>query len=40
MRQTLREIGEHYGSVEAYLDFIGFGEEDRQRLRKALVEER
>ena len=22
MRQTLREIGEHYGSVEAYLDFI------------------
>ena len=37
MAQTLVEIREHYGSVEGYLDFIGFGPEDRAALKKALV---
>ena len=36
MKDTMKAIKENYGSVEGYLDFIGFGEEDRQKLRDAL----
>jgi hypothetical protein len=38
MRDTLNNMKETYGSVEGYLDFIGFNEEDRQQLRAALME--
>mmetsp|Transcript_46735 Transcript_46735/g.69124 ORF Transcript_46735/g.69124 Transcript_46735/m.69124 type:complete len:460 (-) Transcript_46735:94-1473(-) len=38
MRDTLARIREEYGSVEGYCDWIGFDEESRERLRKALTE--
>jgi len=38
MRDTLKNIRKTYGSVEGYLDFIGFGEESRERLRYALTQ--
>jgi len=37
MKDTLENIRGTYGSVEGYLDFIGFGEESRERLKAALV---
>jgi protein tyrosine/serine phosphatase len=36
MRDTLLSIEENYGSVEAYCDWIGFGPELREKLRKNL----
>lgn len=39
MADTLLSIEENYGSVEGYCDFIGFGPEQREKLRKALVED-
>ena len=38
MRDTLANIRLEYGSIEGYLDKIGFTEEDRKELRAALVE--
>ncbi len=38
MADTLLSIEEHYGSVEGYCDFIGFGPAQREKLRKALLE--
>eukprot|EP00594_Rhizosolenia_setigera_P014841 CAMPEP_0178961570 /NCGR_PEP_ID=MMETSP0789-20121207/13790_1 /TAXON_ID=3005 /ORGANISM="Rhizosolenia setigera, Strain CCMP 1694" /LENGTH=455 /DNA_ID=CAMNT_0020645439 /DNA_START=62 /DNA_END=1429 /DNA_ORIENTATION=+ len=37
MRDTLKNIKEQYGSVEGYLDWIGFGEEKREKLKKVLT---
>lgn len=39
MADTLIAITENYGSVEGYCDWIGFGPERREKLRKALTEE-
>ena len=39
MADTLIAIEENYGSVEGYCDYIGFGPERREKLRKALTEE-
>jgi len=39
MEDTLKNIREQYGSVEAYLDYIGFGEESRKRLIYVLTTE-
>mmetsp|Transcript_84789 Transcript_84789/g.245152 ORF Transcript_84789/g.245152 Transcript_84789/m.245152 type:complete len:419 (-) Transcript_84789:163-1419(-) len=39
MADTLDSIEDHYGSVEGYCDFIGFGPEQREKLRKALTED-
>lgn len=39
MRDTLANIRSTYGSMEAYLDDIGFTEEDRKQLKAALVED-
>ena len=36
MRDTVVTIRENYGDVEGYLDFIGFGPEKREQLKKAL----
>ena len=36
MRDVLITIEENYGSVEGYCDWIGFGPEQREKLRKAL----
>mmetsp|Transcript_15164 Transcript_15164/g.32917 ORF Transcript_15164/g.32917 Transcript_15164/m.32917 type:complete len:444 (-) Transcript_15164:1013-2344(-) len=38
MEDTLKTIRESYGSVEEYLDFIGFDEESRKRLKYALTQ--
>lgn len=38
MKDTLEHIRRTYGSVEDYLDFIGFGEESRNRLKEALTQ--
>mmetsp|Transcript_887 Transcript_887/g.1900 ORF Transcript_887/g.1900 Transcript_887/m.1900 type:complete len:446 (-) Transcript_887:237-1574(-) len=38
MADTLISIEENYGSVEGYCDWIGFGAERREKLRKALTE--
>jgi hypothetical protein len=38
MADTLISIEENYGSVEGYCDYIGFGPEKREKLRKALTE--
>ncbi|KAL3915990.1 MAG: hypothetical protein SGILL_005383 [Bacillariaceae sp.] len=38
MADTLISIEENYGSVEGYCDFIGFGADQREKLRKALTE--
>ena len=40
MEDTLKNIRNDYGSVEEYLDFIGFDEKSRQRLQYALTEDR
>jgi protein tyrosine/serine phosphatase len=37
MMQTLKDIADDYGGIEGYLDYIGFSEEDRNKLRNALV---
>jgi len=39
MADTLIALKENYGSVEGYCDWIGFGPERREKLRKALTEE-
>jgi protein tyrosine/serine phosphatase len=39
MADTLISIKENYGSVEGYCDFIGFGPEQREKLKKALTED-
>jgi protein tyrosine/serine phosphatase len=39
MRDTLESIREEYGSVEGYLDWIGFGPEKQKQLKKALTED-
>lgn len=39
MRDTLTNIRNTYGSVEGYLDYIGFDEKSRQRLKYALTDE-
>jgi protein tyrosine/serine phosphatase len=39
MADTLISIEENYGSVEGYCDFIGFGPEQREKLRKAMMED-
>jgi|EP00985_Skeletonema_marinoi_P008418 hypothetical protein len=39
MKDTLKNIRDTYGSVEGYLDFIGFDEKSRQRLKYALTDE-
>lgn len=38
MKETLQNINEKWGSVEGYLDWIGFGEEDRKQLQDALLD--
>mmetsp|Transcript_1937 Transcript_1937/g.2338 ORF Transcript_1937/g.2338 Transcript_1937/m.2338 type:complete len:210 (-) Transcript_1937:150-779(-) len=38
MRDTLNNIRSTYGSMEGYLDYIGFNEEDRKQLRSALLD--
>jgi len=38
MESTMRLLREEYGGPEAYLDKIGFGPDDRQRLRSALCD--
>jgi len=40
MEDTLKNIRNDYGSVEEYLDFIGFDEKSRDRLKYALTEDR
>lgn len=37
MVDTLATIRGSYGSIDGYLDYIGFGEDDRERLRRALM---
>ena len=39
MADTLLAMKENYGGVEGYCDWIGFGPERREKLRKALMEE-
>lgn len=39
MREVLANIKEDYGSMEGYLDWIGFDEEDRAQLKSALLDE-
>jgi len=39
MRETLMAIEAEYGSVEGYCNWIGFGPEKQQQLRKALLED-
>lgn len=38
MRDTLEGVKENYGSMDAYLDWIGFEKGQREKLRKALLE--
>ena len=38
MKDTLQNIRREYGSVEKYLDYIGFDEESRQRLIRAVTQ--
>lgn len=38
MRDTLKTINEKWGSVNGYLDWIGFGEDDRKQLKSALLD--
>lgn len=38
MRETLANINEKWGSIEGYLDWIGFDEEDRNQLKAALLD--
>jgi hypothetical protein len=37
MKATLQIIKENYGSVEGYCDYIGFGKDDREKLKSALL---
>ena len=39
MRDTLEAIREDYGSVEGYMNWLGFGPEKQEKLRKALTED-
>lgn len=36
MRDLLRFLKERYGSIDGYLDTIGFGKEFRERVRKTV----
>jgi hypothetical protein len=38
MKETLHNIRQEYGSIEEYLDYIGFGKESRERLIQALTQ--
>jgi len=38
MRETLKNINEKWGSVEGYLNWIGFDEEDRKQLKAACLD--
>lgn len=38
MREIMHEINEHYGSVEGYCNWIGFGPEKQEKLRRALMD--
>jgi protein-tyrosine phosphatase len=39
MRDILAAIQAEYGSVEGYCDWIGFGPEQREKLRRACMDE-
>lgn len=39
MADTLLSIEENYGSVEGYCDWIGFGPEQREKLKEAVLKE-
>jgi protein tyrosine/serine phosphatase len=39
MRETLEAIEKTYGSVEGYCDWIGFGPEKREQLRRACMDD-
>ena len=39
MDNTMELLNKEYGGAEAYMDKIGFGPEDRARLRRALCDE-
>jgi len=38
MRDTLANINENWGSVEGYLDWMGFNADDRAQLKSALLD--
>jgi hypothetical protein len=38
MREIMESINEHYGSVEGYCDWIGFGPEQQEKLKRALLD--
>jgi len=38
LRETLTYLRSRYGSINGYLDHIGFGPDDRDALRRALLE--
>jgi protein tyrosine/serine phosphatase len=38
MREIMESINEHYGSVEGYCNWIGFGPEQQEKLRRALLD--
>jgi len=38
LRETLTYLKSRYGSINGYLDHIGFGPGDRDALRRALLE--
>jgi hypothetical protein len=38
MREIMETINEHYGSVEGYCNWIGFGPEQQEKLRRALLD--
>lgn len=39
MRDTLANINKNYGGVNGYLDWIGFKENDREKLKMALIDD-
>lgn len=39
MRETLDLIDKEYGSVEGYCTWMGFGPEQQEKLRRALMDE-
>ncbi len=38
MREIMESINESYGSVEGYCNWIGFGPEQQEKLRRALLD--
>jgi protein tyrosine/serine phosphatase len=38
MEKTLKNINKNWGSIEGYLDYIGFDEDDRKQLKSALLD--